>query len=242
MKAGIQQPLIKLENINKVYPMDSGDVSALKNIDLEIREGEMLAIIGPSGSGKSTLMNILGCMDNPTAGSYYLDGDDVGSLNKRELAAVRKHKLGFVFQKYNLLARSTAEYNVQLPLFYAGCSGLETRLKAAAALEAVGLQEHAQHRPSQMSGGQQQRVAIARAMINDPVVLLADEPTGALDSVNSHEIMKLFQKLNGEAGVTVIIITHEMDVAAYCPRQVVIRDGMIIKDSGRATEAIRYVS
>ncbi len=236
------EPLIKLAGINKVYPMAGADVHALKELDLEICTGEMLAVIGPSGSGKSTLMNILGCMDKPTSGIYSFAGDDVARLGKAELAGIRKDRLGFVFQKYNLLARCSAEYNVQLPLFYKGISGFAARKKAGEALERVGLQDHAHHNPSQMSGGQQQRVAIARAMINDPLVLLADEPTGALDSVNSHDIMQLFQGMNRDQGVTVIVITHEMDVASYCQRQVTMRDGRIIKDSGQAVEAFRNVS
>lgn len=242
MQKKCELPLIKMEEIARTYPMEGGDVFALKHVDLEIQSGEMIAIIGPSGSGKSTLMNIIGCMDQPSSGRYWLSGEEVGTLDGNRLAAIRKSKLGFVFQKYNLLARSTAEYNVQLPLFYAGCSGLEARLKAASALEKVGLGNYAHHRPGQMSGGQQQRVAIARAMVNDPLVLLADEPTGALDSANSHEIMQIFQELNREAGVTVIVITHEADVAAYCRRQVTIRDGLIVRDHSRQGELMRHVS
>ncbi len=231
METATGKPLIELNDIKKVYPMGDVDVHALRGVDLDIVSGEMLAIIGPSGSGKSTLMNIIGCMDQPSGGSYHLDGQDVSSLDVKALARIRNEKLGFVFQRYNLLARTSARYNVQLPLFYAGQSGAEVEKKALAALDMVGLSAHAHHRPNQMSGGQQQRVAIARAMVGNPLVILADEPTGALDTVSSNEIMEIFRRMNRENGVTVIIITHEMEVARYCQRQIHIRDGKIIDDA-----------
>lgn len=224
-------PLIRLDNIEKTYPMGDVDVHALRGVDLKIMTGEMLAIVGPSGSGKSTLMNIIGCMDQPSEGAYYLDGQDVSRLDVKTLARIRNEKLGFVFQRYNLLARTSARYNVQLPLFYAGQSGPQVRQKALDALTLVGLAGHAHHRPNQMSGGQQQRVAIARAMVHSPLVILADEPTGALDTVSSNEIMEIFRRMNREQGVTVIIITHESDIARYCQRQIHIRDGRIVDDA-----------
>jgi putative ABC transport system ATP-binding protein len=206
------------------------EVHALRGIDLDIRKQEMIAIMGPSGSGKSTLMNVIGCMDKQTAGDYYLDGVDVSSLGEPELADTRNRKLGFVFQRYNLLARATAQYNVELPLFYAGMTGPDTRERALAALDMVGLKGFSQHWPNQMSGGQQQRVAIARAIVKQPLVILADEPTGALDTVSSKEIMEIFQKMHRERGATVVVITHEPFVADFCQRKVVMRDGQIISD------------
>jgi putative ABC transport system ATP-binding protein len=206
------------------------EVNALRGIDLDIRKQEMIAIMGPSGSGKSTLMNVIGCMDKQTTGDYYLDGVDVSSLGEPELADTRNRKLGFVFQRYNLLARATAQYNVELPLFYAGMTGPDTRERALAALDLVGLQGFAEHWPNQMSGGQQQRVAIARAIVKQPLVILADEPTGALDTVSSKEIMEIFQKMHRERGATVVVITHEPFVADFCQRKVVMRDGQIISD------------
>jgi putative ABC transport system ATP-binding protein len=206
------------------------EVRALRGIDLDIRKQEMIAIMGPSGSGKSTLMNVIGCMDKQTAGDYYLDGVDVSSLGEPELADTRNRKLGFVFQRYNLLARATAQYNVELPLFYAGMTGPDTRERALAALDLVGLNGFAEHWPNQMSGGQQQRVAIARAIVKQPLVILADEPTGALDTVSSKEIMEIFQKMHRERGATVVVITHEPFVADFCQRKVVMRDGQIISD------------
>jgi putative ABC transport system ATP-binding protein len=206
------------------------EVHALRGIDLDVKKEEMIAIMGPSGSGKSTLMNIIGCMDKQTAGDYCLDGVDVSSLGEPELADTRNRKLGFVFQRYNLLARATAQYNVELPLFYAGMTGTEARERAMAALDMVGLLDIAQHWPNQMSGGQQQRVAIARAIVKQPLVILADEPTGALDTVSSREVMEMFQKMHREQGATVVVITHEPFVADFCQRKVVMRDGLIISD------------
>jgi putative ABC transport system ATP-binding protein len=206
------------------------EVHALRGIDLDVRKQEMIAIMGPSGSGKSTLMNVIGCMDKQTAGDYYLNGVDVSSLSEPELADTRNRNLGFVFQRYNLLARASAQYNVELPLFYAGMTGQDTRERALAALDLVGLKEIADHWPNQMSGGQQQRVAIARAIVKQPLVILADEPTGALDTVSSKEIMEIFQKMHREQGATVVVITHEPFVADFCQRKVVMRDGLIISD------------
>jgi putative ABC transport system ATP-binding protein len=206
------------------------EVRALRGIDLDVKKQEMIAIMGPSGSGKSTLMNVIGCMDKQTAGDYYLNGVDVSSLSEPELADTRNRNLGFVFQRYNLLARASAQYNVELPLFYAGMTGQDTRERALAALDLVGLKEIADHWPNQMSGGQQQRVAIARAIVKQPLVILADEPTGALDTVSSKEIMEIFQKMHREQGATVVVITHEPFVADFCQRKVVMRDGLIISD------------
>lgn len=203
---------------------------ALRGIDLDVRKQEMIAIMGPSGSGKSTLMNVIGCMDKQTAGDYYLNGVDVSSLGEPELADTRNRNLGFVFQRYNLLARASAQYNVELPLFYAGMTGQDTRERALAALDLVGLKEIADHWPNQMSGGQQQRVAIARAIVKRPLVILADEPTGALDTVSSKEVMEIFQRMHREQGATVVVITHEPFVADFCQRKVVMRDGLIISD------------
>ncbi|NLU50130.1 MAG: ABC transporter ATP-binding protein [Syntrophomonadaceae bacterium] len=225
-----QVPLIQCRGITKVYPLSGVEVHALRGVDLNIAQGEMVAIMGASGSGKSTLMNILGCMDRQTGGSYLLEGIDVSTLDDSQLATLRNRKLGFVFQRYNLLARSTALHNVELPLFYAGFSPAEAKKEALLALEQVGLRDLAGHRPNQMSGGQQQRVAIARAVVNHPLVLLADEPTGALDTVSSVEIMQLFQRMHNERGVTVIIVTHEPNIADFCPRKVVMRDGVVVSD------------
>jgi putative ABC transport system ATP-binding protein len=206
------------------------EVRALRGIDLDVKKQEMIAIMGPSGSGKSTLMNVIGCMDKQTAGDYYLNGVDVSSLSEPELADTRNRNLGFVFQRYNLLARASAQYNVELPLFYAGMTGQDTRERALAALDLVGLKEIADHWPNQMSGGQQQRVAIARAIVKRPLVILADEPTGALDTVSSKEVMEIFQRMHREQGATVVVITHEPFVADFCQRKVVMRDGLIISD------------
>jgi putative ABC transport system ATP-binding protein len=223
-------PLIRCRGLIKIYPLSGLEVHALRGIDLDVQNREMIAIMGASGSGKSTLMNIIGCMDKQTAGDYYLDGVDVSGLSETELADTRNRKLGFVFQRYNLLARATALYNVELPLFYAGMAGAEARERSLAALDLVGLKEFADHWPNQMSGGQQQRVAIARAIVKQPLVILADEPTGALDTVSSKEIMEIFQKMHREQGSTIVVITHEPFVADFCQRKVVMRDGQIISD------------
>jgi putative ABC transport system ATP-binding protein len=223
-------PLIRCRGLIKIYPLSGVDVHALRGIDLDIQNREMIAIMGASGSGKSTLMNIIGCMDKQTAGDYHLDGVDVSSLGEPELADTRNRQLGFVFQRYNLLARATALYNVELPLFYAGMATTDARKRALAALDLVGLKEFSEHWPNQMSGGQQQRVAIARAIVKRPLVILADEPTGALDTTSSKEIMEIFQKMHSEQGATVVVITHEPFVADFCQRKVVMRDGQIVSD------------
>jgi putative ABC transport system ATP-binding protein len=231
-------PIIHCQQLVKIYPMTGVEVKALRGIDLDIRGGEMVAIMGASGSGKSTLMNIIGCMDKQTSGEYYLDGTDISEQEESELAATRNRKMGFVFQRYNLLARTTALYNVELPMFYAGISGAEAEQRATEALVDVGLKDYIYHWPNQLSGGQQQRVSIARAMVNRPLVLLADEPTGALDTVSTKDVMAIFQKMHQEQGTTVVVITHEPDVALYCERKVVIRDGQIISDDRVADRVI----
>jgi putative ABC transport system ATP-binding protein len=223
---------VRLEEVRKTYHTGEVDVHAVRGVSLEIGRGEFVALMGSSGSGKSTLMNILGCLDRPTAGRYFLDGEDVSSLDRDELADVRNRKLGFVFQSFNLLARTSALENVELPLLYAdiALTNAQLREKADAVLAAVGLQGRGDHTPSQLSGGQQQRVAIARALINDPEVILADEPTGNLDSRTSIEVMEIFQRLN-EKGITIIMVTHEADIAAYARRNVVMKDGLVQKDA-----------
>ena len=225
-----QSHVIHVEGVTKVYHMGSQTVHALRGVDLSVKRGEMIAVMGHSGSGKSTLMNMLGCLDVPTAGNYYLDGVRVNGLTKNQLADLRNQKLGFVFQGFNLLARTSALENVELPLLY-DRSGKkrDTRALAQRSLERVGLGKRVDHHPSELSGGQQQRVAIARALVTTPTVLLADEPTGNLDSRTSVEIMALFQELN-EEGVTILIVTHEPDVACYAKRLVEVRDGRILRD------------
>jgi putative ABC transport system ATP-binding protein len=224
------QPLIQCQNLTKIYPLSGVEVHALRGLNLKINSGEMVAIMGASGSGKSTLMHIIGCMDKQTSGKILLDGIDLAELDESELAGIRNTKLGFVFQRYNLLSRSTALYNVELPLLYAGQTGAVMEKQAADQLAEVGLQGYEKHWPNQMSGGQQQRVAIARAVINKPLVVLADEPTGALDTVSSAEVMGIFQNMHRKHGVTVVIVTHEPFVADFCQRKVVMCDGVIIDD------------
>ena len=223
-------PTIRLENIVKTYDLGEVQVHALRGVSLEIYPGEFVAVMGASGSGKSTLMNIIGCLDKPTRGHYFLDGKDVSGLTKKELAKIRSQKIGFVFQQFNLLSRTSALENVELPTIYAGIPIEERERRAKEALQRVGLAEREGHFPSQLSGGQQQRVAIARALVNNPSLLLADEPTGNLDSRTSVEIMDIFQKLNDEHGLTVVIVTHEPDIAQYAKRALEFRDGKMKTD------------
>ncbi|WP_277444342.1 ABC transporter ATP-binding protein [Pelotomaculum isophthalicicum] len=211
--------------------MGESQVNALRGIDLTVAEGEMVAIMGSSGSGKSTLLNIIGCLDRPTAGDYYLDGENVSGLDKNRLAAVRNKRIGFVFQGFNLLGRMTVQANIQLPMIYAGTNKNEMDARAKEALNWVGLSKYLGHYPNQMSGGQQQRVAIARALVNNPSLILADEPTGALDSRTSIEIVSIIQQLNIEKGITVVMVTHEKDISQYCRRLVNLRDGRITEDA-----------
>jgi putative ABC transport system ATP-binding protein len=222
--------VIRLEGIHKTYSMGDVDVHALRGVSLTIREGEFVAIMGASGSGKSTTMNIVGCLDTPTRGAYLLDGQDVSTLSKDERADIRLKKLGFVFQGFNLLSRTSALENVELPMLYAGTDPSERKRRATEALHSVGLVGREQNHPNQLSGGQQQRVAIARALVNDPTLILADEPTGALDSRTSVEVMEIFQRLNRERRITLVLVTHEQDIAAYADRVVVFKDGRIQKD------------
>jgi putative ABC transport system ATP-binding protein len=224
--------VIKLEDVHKVYHTGEVDVHAVRGVSQEVKRGEFVAIMGASGSGKSTLMNIIGCLDRSTEGRYLLDGTDVSELGRDELADIRNLKIGFVFQGFNLLSRTSALENVELPMLYVHrhFSGREQRQRALQALETVGLAERADHHPNQLSGGQQQRVAIARALVNQPALLLADEPTGNLDSQTSIEIMGVFQRLNDQ-GITIVMVTHELDIARYTRRNVIMRDGRIVTDT-----------
>jgi putative ABC transport system ATP-binding protein len=227
----VSDAVVRLENVHKTYRTGEVEVHAVRGVSLIIGRGEFVAVMGSSGSGKSTLMNLLGCLDRPSEGRYLLDGFDVSRLDRDQLADIRNRKLGFVFQSFNLLARTSALENVELPLLYGEhrLTSTELREKAAKVLAAVGLSGREDHHPSQLSGGQQQRVAIARALINDPEVVLADEPTGNLDSRTSIEIMEIFQKLN-DRGITIVMVTHETDIAAYAKRNIMMRDGRVLSD------------
>lgn len=223
-------PVIQLDHIHKTYTMGDVNVHALRGVSLTIREGEFVAIMGASGSGKSTTMNILGCLDRPTKGSYILDGQDVSEMSKDERADIRCQKIGFVFQGFNLLSRTSALENVELPMLYAGVETSVRNQRAMESLAAVGLAGREQNHPNQLSGGQQQRVAVARALVNDPALILADEPTGNLDSRTSVEVMEIFQRLNRDRGITLVLVTHEPDIAQCAQRVVVFKDGKISKD------------
>ncbi|MCB0191699.1 MAG: ABC transporter ATP-binding protein [Anaerolineae bacterium] len=222
--------VIDARNLTKTYLMGEVEVHALREASLTIHQKELVAIMGPSGSGKSTLMNILGCLDQPTSGEYYLAGVEVGQLDDNRLAAIRGKQIGFVFQSFNLLPRTTALNNVELPLIYAGVGRRERKKRSAAALEAVGLGDRLHHKPNELSGGQQQRVAIARALVSQPAIIMADEPTGNLDSKSSVEIMAIFQRLNEEQGITIIFVTHEPDIAEFTHRIIRLADGRIVED------------
>jgi putative ABC transport system ATP-binding protein len=222
-------PLIAVRDLAKVYVLGETDVHALNGVSVDIAEGEFVAVMGPSGSGKSTFMNLVGCLDHPTSGSYRFAGEDVAHMDADALAGVRNRRIGFVFQQFNLLARTSALENVELPLLYAAVPAAQRHVRARDKLAAVGLAERSHHHPSQLSGGQQQRVAIARALVNDPKLILADEPTGALDSVTSIEVMALLQQLN-RTGITVVVVTHEQDIAAFASRLLTFRDGHLIGD------------
>ena len=224
------RPVIQLEHIHKIYTMGDVDVRALRGVSLTIREGEFVGIMGASGSGKSTTMNIIGCLDRPTRGQYILDGQDVSGMSKDERADIRCQKIGFVFQGFNLLSRTSALENVELPMLYAGIDSSQRNQRALEALAAVGLAGREQNHPNQLSGGQQQRVALARALVNNPALILADEPTGNLDSRTSVEVMEIFQRLNRERSITLVLVTHEPDIADYAQRVVVFKDGKIRKE------------
>jgi putative ABC transport system ATP-binding protein len=227
MSNSSQHSLIQLKNVSKVYGKGQAEMSALRGIDLNIEHGEFVAVMGPSGSGKSTCMNIIGCLDTPTSGSYFFDGVEVGNLSRNQLALLRRHYLGFIFQGFNLLNRTSALENVELPLIYRGVRASERHSKALEALEIVGLKGWEHHTPNELSGGQQQRVAIARAIVTKPTVLLADEPTGNLDTVRSQEIMELLSTFNSELGITIVMVTHEQDMAFYAKRSIHFLDGLV---------------
>lgn len=221
--------MIKLEGLTKIYNLGRVQVPALRDVNMTVERGEFVAVMGPSGSGKSTLMNILGCLDRPTAGRYFLDGQDVSSLDEKALAAIRNRKIGFVFQTFNLLPRQNLLRNVELPMIYAGVGREERRRRAMQALEKVGLADRVDHKPNEISGGQKQRAAIARALVNNPLIILADEPTGNLDTRTGEEIMALFQQLDRE-GVTIVLVTHEREIAEHANRIIHFRDGRVVKD------------
>ena len=222
--------VIRVQDLQKIYRMGDVEVPALRGINLTIERGEFVAVMGSSGSGKSTFMNIIGCLDRPTGGNYWLEGEEVAALSADAWAHIRNKRIGFVFQGFNLLSRTTALENVELPMMYNGFAGKERHRRAVEVLDLVGLGERHDHTPNRLSGGQQQRVAIARALVNKPSLILADEPTGNLDSATSNEIMALFQHLNSEQGITIILVTHEADIAEHAKRQIVFRDGEVISD------------
>lgn len=229
--------LLRVKDLVKKYRMGDMEVPALRGVTLTIGRGEFVAVMGSSGSGKSTFMNILGCLDRPTSGKYFLDGDEVGALTADQWAEIRNQRIGFVFQGFNLLARTTALENVELPMMYSGCNSKQRHQRALEVLGLVGLSERLGHTPNQLSGGQQQRVAIARALVNRPSLILADEPTGNLDSATSAEIMGLFQKLNRDQSITIVLVTHETDIAQYAKRQIHFKDGLVVSD--RPTGSLR---
>ncbi len=222
--------IIELRNLVKTYHVGETEVRALRGVSYTIEEGDFLAIMGPSGSGKSSLMNILGCLDRPTSGEYILAGEEVSSFDKNKLARIRNQKIGFVFQSFNLLPRTTALENTELPLLYSSSDGRDTTERALEALAAVGLRERALHKTNQLSGGEQQRVAIARALLNDPTLILADEPTGNLDSKTSSDVMNIFKSLNEDKGITMVMVTHEPDIAAWARSRIHLKDGLIVKE------------
>jgi len=224
------KPVIVTRDLVKIYRLGSVEVAALRGVSVDVERGEFVAVMGHSGSGKSTFMNVLGCLDRPTSGSYVLEGRDVARLSRDELAEIRNRYIGFVFQGFNLLTKTTALENVELPMLYAGVPRHERRRRAEAALESVGLGDRLHHRPTEMSGGQQQRVAIARALVGEPALILADEPTGNLDTRSSYEIMEIFRTLNVERGITIVLVTHEQDVAAWAERIIRFRDGFVADD------------
>ena len=233
----MEAPVVKVADLRQVYTLGESQVVALGGIALEIAHGEFVAVMGPSGSGKSTFMQITGLLDNPTSGAYFFEGTDVSHLDADARADIRSRRLGFVFQTYNLLSRTSALENVELPLVYAGVPEGERRALALAKMQIVGVDHLADHNPNQMSGGQQQRVAIARSLVNDPGLILADEPTGALDSKTSEDVMRLFKELNDEQGITIMLVTHEPDVAAHAKRIVTFRDGLVVSDRQREERA-----
>jgi putative ABC transport system ATP-binding protein len=228
----MERVLIQLENLTKTYHVGETEVRALQGVTYAVNEGEFVAILGPSGSGKSTMMNIIGCLDKPTSGRYLFEGEEVSKLDKNQLARIRNRKIGFVFQSFNLLARTTALENAELPLVYSNVPGREQAKRALAALELVGLKDRAHHKTNQLSGGEQQRVAIARALLNNPSLILADEPTGNLDTKTSEEIMVIFRKLNDEKKITIVMVTHEADIGAQAKKRIFMRDGVIVREDG----------
>ena len=234
--------VIRVEELHKTYRMGDVEVPALRGINLTIERGEFVAVMGASGSGKSTFMNILGCLDRPTSGQYWLEGEEVGSLSADAWAHIRNKRIGFVFQGFNLLSRTTALENVELPMMYNGSAGKERHQRAVEVLNLVGLGQRLDHTPNRLSGGQQQRVAIARALVNKPSLILADEPTGNLDSATGSEIMGLFQRLNTDQGITIMLVTHERDIAEYAKRQIVFRDGGVISDKSNNQMLVRLES